>query len=110
MLAAILDNLGTRHTKRLNQQTNVKQSIGNTSWAFSRLNYLGNYMETLYMKDTLGNVLEEGDLVVFTSYEGSGLSVGTVTGFTPRNARVTPLHSDKAVLKSAGYISKASRA
>jgi hypothetical protein len=79
--------------------------MGNTSWAFSRLNYLGNYMQ-----DVLGNVLEEGDLVVFTSYEGSGLSVGTVTGFTPCNARVRPLGSDKAVLKSGDYIAKATGA
>jgi hypothetical protein len=52
------------------------------------------------MKDFLGKELQIGDKVVYTSYEGSSLSVGEVTGFTPKMIRIGN------TLKPDGYVAK----
>ncbi|APU03051.1 hypothetical protein PP47_gp33 [Pectobacterium phage PP47] len=42
------------------------------------------------MKDLLGNSLSVGDVVVFTSYNGKGLSTGVVEKVNPKTVEVRP--------------------
>lgn len=63
------------------------------------------------MKDYLGNDINENDLVVYSSFEGSGLSKGIVTALTPKMVRIFPIkgktwswREDRTILRDPLYV------
>lgn len=62
------------------------------------------------MKDLLGNTLSVGDVVVFTSYDGKGLSVGVVEKVNPKTVEVRPKEGERwwrsTYRKNSDYVLK----
>jgi hypothetical protein len=56
--------------------------------------------------DCRGIPLKEGDTVVFSSMERSGVTIGTVVGFTPKRIRVQGQGWQHYGMKESAYILK----
>jgi len=59
-------------------------------------------------RDCIGNTLEVGDQVAYSSYGGSYLLVGIIKGFTEQRIKVDD-GSQKGTLKTGDYLAKVTK-